>query len=633
MASDASRSPTDILSISLTTNPLNIVFPVCLLLAFLLLHWRRKSSPTLPDLPWVARNDRAWVLCDLRTRLWCSINYEEALRRAYDQYARHNKPCILATLDGEVVLLPPSNTSWLIAQPDNVLSVNGAHKHILQTRYTFPKPEIMDPTVHFGLFPLLLTLASSVLGPETWHFLSPVALYLNLADASCPLLDVIKSELTRQVFNVTPEVCDELAAAVDQIWGSEADPDFEYYPDADGWKTVVLFDSLTKIIARISNRVFVGLPLCRDEEYLKNAIGFAEDIAFSATILRLFPGILRPLVSRIVTSSNRKHTRAYTEILTPEILRRQGLQDVTTSDSEAEHKNSETERPGDTAKNDFLQWLLTRSLTKSYLSPDEADPQIICARLLHVNFASVHTTSFIGTNALLDILAAPRNERVLETLRQEAWDNMEPDAGSGQASRMWSRTAIAKMHYLDSALRESSRRASIIGVGVNQKVVAPGGITTPDGIHVPEGCMVATHSWGCHNDETLYEGADKYKAFRFVELRDRVSSGLGDGDRDRADREKEYLDKAHLSFIATSPSYLGFGHGRHACPGRFFAAQELKLLLAYLLSRYEIQMVMEGGLGGNWNGKGIRPECYWAGPNHVPPMSAKVRVRRRKEFQ
>ncbi|OAL24026.1 hypothetical protein AYO20_10771 [Fonsecaea nubica] len=621
MASDAARSPADILSVSLTTTSLNIVFPVCLLLAFLLLRWRRKSNPTLPDLPWVARNDRAWVLRNLRTRLWCSINYEEALRRAYDQYARHNKPCILATLDGEVVLLPPSNTSWLIAQPDDVLSVNGAHKHILQTRYTFPKPEIMDPTVHF---------------------------------------DVIKSELTRQVFNVTPEVCDELATAVDQIWGSEADPDFEYYSDADGWKTVVLFDSLTKIIARISNRVFVGLPLWsiavfsrrqftsvvfivqnanqawpagRDEEYLKNAIGFAEDIAFSATILRLFPGILRPLVSLIVTSSNRKHTRAYTEILTPEILRRQRLQDVTTADSKAEHKDSETEQPEDTAKNDFLQWLLTRSLTKSYPSPDEADPQIICARLLHVNFASVHTTSFIGTNALLDILAAPRNERVLETLRQEALDNMEPDARSGPASRMWSRTAIAKMHYLDSALRESSRRASIIGVGVNQKVVAPGGITTPDGTHVPEGCMVATHSWGCHNDETLYEGADKYKAFRFVELRDKVSSGLGDGDRDRADREKEYLDKAHLSFIATSPSYLGFGHGRHACPGRFFAAQELKLLLAYLLSRYEIQMVMEGGLGGNWNGKGIRPECYWAGPNHVPPMSAKVRVRRRKEFQ
>ncbi|KIW32981.1 uncharacterized protein PV07_04487 [Cladophialophora immunda] len=596
-SSSASVSLADKLSLSAitaTASPLNLVVFACVLGFLLLRWWRRKNSPALPDLPWVARNDKAWILRDLRTRLWCLINYEEALRRAYDQYARHNKPCILATLDGEVILLPPSNTPWLIAQPDNVLSVNGAHKHILQTRYTFPKPEIMDPTVHF---------------------------------------DVIKSELTRQVFNVTPEVCDELAAAVDQIWGSEADPDFEYYSDADGWKTVVLFDSLTKIVARISNRVFVGLPLCRDEQYLKNAIGFAEDIAFSATILRLFPGIVRPLVAPVATYSNRKHTREYTEILTPEIIRRQRLQQETASGPKSEHKGSEAEQTGDEAKNDFLQWLLTRSLTKSYPLPDETDPRIISARLLHVNFASVHTTSFIGTNALLDILAAPKNERVLETLRKEALDNMEPDAGSGPASSMWSRTAISKMHYLDSALRESSRRASIIGVGVNQKVVAPGGITTPDGTHLPEGCMVATHSWGCHNDESLYEGADKYKAFRFVELRDKISSGVGDGDRDKAEREKEYLDKAHLSFIATSPSYLGFGHGRHACPGRFFAAQELKLLLAYLLSRYEIQMVMEGGLGGNWNGKGIRPECYWAGPNHVPPMSAKVRVRRRKEFQ
>jgi hypothetical protein len=138
-------------------------------------------------------------------------------------------------LDGEVVLLPPLSTSWLISQPEDVLSVKGAHKHILQTKYTFPRPEIMDPTVHF---------------------------------------DVIKSELTRQVFTVTPEVVDELKEAVDQIWGVENDPDDEEDEAmTGGWKTVVLFDSITKIVARMSNRVFVGLPLC---EYLSLRFGAAH---------------------------------------------------------------------------------------------------------------------------------------------------------------------------------------------------------------------------------------------------------------------------------------------------------------------------------------------------------------------
>ncbi|KAL2417885.1 Cytochrome P450 monooxygenase [Exophiala dermatitidis] len=598
------------------------------------------------SLPWVGRPDKVarWVLPNTRARLWNMINYEKALKEAYEKYAIHDKACILATLDGEVILLPPSSIPWLISQPEHVVSVNGAHKHILQTSYTFPRPEIMDPTVHF---------------------------------------DVIKSELTRQVFNVTPEVCDELAAAVDEIWGT----------DTDNWTEIPLFDSLTKIIARTSNRVFVGLPFCRNEEYIHNAVGFAEDIALSATLLRLFPAFVRPLVAPIITHPNRKHARAFTRILTPEILRRQQQQ------QQQQTNNSMTTDQAD-SKNDFLQWLLTRSLKRSSstsasnnrvsstLCPDETDPQIICARLLHTNFAAVHTTSFIATNALLDILSVPLVQGVVDKLRAEAVETMDVDAdrdntlGSAVSGPgpMWSRTSLSRMHYLDSALRETSRRASIIGVGINHKVVAAGGVTTPAGTYLPHGSMVAVHSWGLHNDEKIYNMAGEYRPFRFVELKDKIgrselqserrreSENLGSSENeklglseshgseanaerdekgearthrggDRDDATKIYLDKAHLQFIATSPTYLGFGHGRHACPGRFFAANELKLLMAYLLTRYDVRMVLDGhehnGNGGeredgNGNGLGVRPQCYWAGPNHVPPMGAKVRVRRRK---
>ena len=35
---------------------------------------------------------------------------------------------------------------------------------------------------------------------------------------------------------------------------------------------------------------------------------------------------------------------------------------------------------------------------------------------------------------------------------------------------------------------------------------------------------------------------------------------------------------------------MSFGFGRHACPGRFFAANEIKLILARLLLDYDIRM-------------------------------------------
>lgn len=342
----------------------------------------------------------------------------------------------------------------------------------------------------------------------------------------------------------------------------------------------------------------------RDEEYLQNAIGFAEDVALSATVLRLMPTWLLPVFAQIATRSNRKHARAYTDILRHEILHRQTL---------GHQQNAEKAEVD--AKNDFLQWLLTRSTDGGCgRGPDETDPDVICARLLHTNFASVHTTGFIGTNAILDVLASPPCDQVIERLRREALDTVDTESGLEPNSTLcWSRASLQKQHLFDSALRESARLASIIGVGVNHYVVPPEGVTTVDGIHLPQGCMLATHSWGLHHDEDLYPGAGQFKAFRFADMHN--------GDHGQVDTRNDVPDGANLQFIATNERYLGFGHGKHACPGRFFASAELKLLLAYLLVHYDLKIV------GAKNGE--RPACFWAGPNHVPPLSAKVKARRR----
>lgn len=42
-------------------------------------------------------------------------------------------------------------------------------------------------------------------------------------------------------------------------------------------------------------------------------------------------------------------------------------------------------------------------------------------------------------------------------------------------------------------------------------------------------------------------------------------------------------------FVSVSIASLMFGYGRHACPGRFFAGNEIKLILVQLLQRFEIR--------------------------------------------
>jgi cytochrome P450 len=42
-------------------------------------------------------------------------------------------------------------------------------------------------------------------------------------------------------------------------------------------------------------------------------------------------------------------------------------------------------------------------------------------------------------------------------------------------------------------------------------------------------------------------------------------------------------------FATTSETNLHFGHGKYACPGRFFASSTVKLLISNILLRYDVK--------------------------------------------
>lgn len=63
--------------------------------------------------------------------------------------------------------------------------------------------------------------------------------------------------------------------------------------------------------------------------------------------------------------------------------------------------------------------------------------------------------------------------------------------------------------------------------------------------------------------------------------------GLAFDGRRYARRRQQPGQEKGAQFVATSAEHFGFGHGRHACPGRFVAAGVLKVVLVHLLLGYE----------------------------------------------
>ena len=97
----------------------------------------------------------------------------------------------------------------------------------------------------------------------------------------------------------------------------------------------------------------------------------------------------------------------------------------------------------------------------------------------------------------------------------------------------------------------------------------------PDGSILRKGqrCAIDSHGPSGMCSSEHYENPDTFDPYRFARMRGQPG-----------------LDaKSHL--VSTGPAHLGFGHGQHACPGRFFASNEIKVALCHLLIDYDWKFV------------------------------------------
>lgn len=78
-------------------------------------------------------------------------------------------------------------------------------------------------------------------------------------------------------------------------------------------------------------------------------------------------------------------------------------------------------------------------------------------------------------------------------------------------------------------------------------------------------------------DPNFYADPDTFDGLRFHKL------------RKQADGSAEVGAKVRHQFVATSKTQVQFGLGRHACPGRWFAAHVIKMVVAAVLLGYDLK--------------------------------------------
>lgn len=442
------------------------------------------------------------------------------------------------------VVLPPSQTAWFLDQADNVLSASASHYDALQGDYNFTSSKMFKDPFHDH---------------------------------------VIHKYLPRRAGAMIPDIQEEIQVAMDQTWGV----------DTKAWREIRIWENMLSIIPRPTNRMILGLPTCRNEEYLKNMSKFSERVLLCANFyLRIIPRFLRPILGPLVTIPNKRYWRNTTKYTLPIINER-----LANFKRKQEDPSFQWDEP-----NDYISWHINLATAEG--RHDELIPDIISRRLLPIDFAAIHTTGVVVTNTLFDLLSSPSTPEWLEGLQEEAERVLAEEGGQ------WTKVGLTRCHRLDSAIRESIRISNFLTRTAVRKVMPKDGIENKaEGWRAPQGTLMGLDIHNVQHDPDIYPNPNTYDAFRF-------SRSTEEADASTVHKEVSGTKAARL--LTTSDVFLAFSHGRHSCPGRFFASLEMKLMLAHMVMHYEFQPLKS------------RPSNIYLGRTVLPSMTTTIKVRRKE---
>ncbi|KAF8736329.1 hypothetical protein AX14_000503 [Amanita brunnescens Koide BX004] len=363
----------------------------------------------------------------------------------------------------------PTMTKWMIVASGSryVDDIRNASEEYLSLHEALIQIESLDLTI----------------GPEIHH-----PFHIN----------VVRNALTRNIRPKFADVQDEISAAF---------ADYIHSDKENEWIKVKAYSTMMDIVSRSSNRVFVGLPLARDPDFVSLNKEFAYNALKATRIINKCPSFLRLIVSSLFAnmSSDIKRAMRYLEPLIKERLEQKGS-------------------PPD----DLISWLLDAA------QEEQRNVRSTTIAILLVNLAAIHTATVTFTYVLYDLAIHPE---YVQPMREEVEAVIQEDG--------WTQAAIDKLSKVDSFVKESLRLSVIDSFSLTRQVMKD--FTFSDGTTVPAGNLVSVPMLQIHLDPEIYSDPKTFDGFRFEKMR------------------REGGENARHKFASLNLDYLVFGHGRQSC--------------------------------------------------------------------
>ncbi|RAR02006.1 cytochrome p450 [Stemphylium lycopersici] len=356
-------------------------------------------------------------------------------------------------------------------------------------------------------------------------------------------------------------LADVMPAVQQEIFDSVKDN----YPSCDEWTPIPVVSTLTQIVARVSSVMFGGTTLSHNKPWVVASIAFAIDGFIGAQKLKKYPAFMKPLVAPFITEVRNiaKHYKAAEEAAIPLIESRRKRQDKAM---------------------DLLYWMDDEA------NGEEKDLKFLAGILLKVSFAAIHTSAAAPAQLLFDLCERPY---IIHELRKEIASVMDKDG-------MISKAGFLKMVKMDSWMKEAQRFNPLLLITFERVVHRP--FTLSSGLIIPAHTTIGIPTQAITMNPDLYPDPEIYDPWRFSKL-----------------REESVENEGKAQYVASNPASMSFGYGRHACPGRFFATQEIKAIMAHIIMGYDVR----------FSDGQKRPNSLCVETQYLPSPEATVEFRKR----